>query len=175
VRYHGTITDYTTASITRAILEGYLRLAGGGEVNRINVTKYAQNLGLEFSETKMSEPSDYSELIEIELSAGAEKTTVAATFFGVTPRIVRFNGSVIESATEGVLFFMENKDRPGIVGWIGTLMGRYQVNIANMALSRSEQGGRALTILQLDSVPSDEALAEVKSEADIYSVRLAKL
>ncbi len=175
VRYHGPITEFTTAPVTRAILEGLLRPAAGPEVNQINVTKFAHSLGLTYSETKLSGDCDFSELVEVELAAQDETVSVAATFFGHHPRIVRFNGGSIESGTDGVLFFLENKDRPGIVGWIGTLLGKHQVNIANMALSRTAQGGRALTILQLDSVPPDAAMDEVRKEADIFSVRLARL
>jgi D-3-phosphoglycerate dehydrogenase len=175
VRYHGPLTEYTTAPVTRAILEGFLMTAAGSEINQINVTKFAETLGLTYRETKRNEPCDYSELIEVEVTAGAETVSVAGTFFGHTPRIVRFNGGTIESSLEGVLFFFENRDRPGVVGWLGTLLGRHNVNIANMALSRTEPGGRALTILQLDTVPPDAALAEIRAEKDIYSVRLAQL
>ena len=59
----------------------------------------------------------------------------------------------MEIVPEGVLFLMNNKDRPGIVGYIGTLMGKHNVNIANMSLSRDAAGGKALTVLNLDSVP----------------------
>ena len=175
IRYHGPITEYTTAPVTRAILEGFLKQAAGNEMNQINVTKFAQTLGLQFSESKLREECDYAELVEVEAKAGEEIVSVAATFFGHNPRLVRFNGGAIESGTDGVLFFMENKDRPGIVGWIGTLMGKYKVNIANMALSRNKQGGRALTILQLDSTPPEEALKEICQEKDIFSIKLATL
>ena len=54
----------------------------------------------------------------------------------------------------GVLFIMSNKDRPGIVGWIGTTMGKHGVNIASMSLGRDKEGGQALTVLNLDSPPA---------------------
>ncbi len=175
VAYHGPITERSTAPVTRAILEGFLRQAAGPEMNQVNVTKYARNLGLDYSETKMGEGCDYNELVEVSVRAGEAKASASATFFGVVPRIVRLNGMPVESSTEGVLFLMENRDRPGIVGWIGTVMGNHKVNIANMTLARSAPGGRALTVLQLDSPPSEAALAEIRAEPDIYSVKLAQL
>ena len=70
---------------------------------------------------------------------------------------------------------MHNKDRPGIVGYIGTLMGKYKINIANMSLNRDTAGGNALTVLNLDSVPSADLLAEIQKDTDISNVRVAKL
>jgi D-3-phosphoglycerate dehydrogenase len=70
---------------------------------------------------------------------------------------------------------MTNKDRPGIVGYIGTLMGQYKINIANMSLSRDNKGGHALTVLNLDSVPPPELLAEVQQDPDISRVRVVQL
>jgi D-3-phosphoglycerate dehydrogenase len=70
---------------------------------------------------------------------------------------------------------MSNKDRPGIVGHIGTLMGRHGVNIAGMSLSRQQAGGTALTVLNLDSVPSAELLSDIQKDPDISNVRIAKL
>ncbi len=81
---------------------------------------------------------------------------MAGTFFGTTPRIVKINGRHVEAKPEGVLFLLENRDRPGIVGHVGTLMGKHDVNIASMSLSRNEAGGSALTVLNLDSVPRPE-------------------
>jgi len=108
-------------------------------------------------------------------TAGDEEVSAAGTFFAGHPRLVRFNGLSVEANTEGVLFFLENRDRPGIVGWIGTILGRHRVNIANMSLCRSERGGMALTVLQLDSAPPEPAMEEIRKEQDVASVRLARL
>jgi D-3-phosphoglycerate dehydrogenase len=70
---------------------------------------------------------------------------------------------------------MSNKDRPGIVGWIGTIMGKHGVNIASMSLGRDKEGGQALTVLNLDSPPSDALLAEIRKDKDIFDVKVAKL
>ena len=101
--------------------------------------------------------------------------SVAGTFFGPTPRIVKINGRHVEAKPEGVLFLFENRDRPGIVGHVGTLFGRHGVNIAGMSLSRNEEGGSALTVLNLDSIPSDELIKELLSNDDIYSATTVKL
>jgi D-3-phosphoglycerate dehydrogenase len=88
---------------------------------------------------------------------------------------VRLLSHPVEIVPDGVLFLMNNKDRPGIVGHIGTLMSKHKVNIANMSLSRDKAGGQALTVLNLDSVPPQELLAELQKDPDISNIRVVKL
>jgi D-3-phosphoglycerate dehydrogenase len=86
---------------------------------------------------------------------------------------------VFSQATEivpfGVVMLLNNKDRPGIVGYLGTLMARHKVNIASMSLSRDTAGGHALTVLNLDSVPPPELLEEIQKDPDISNVKVVKL
>jgi D-3-phosphoglycerate dehydrogenase len=81
----------------------------------------------------------------------------------------------VEAVPTGVLFIMRNVDRPGVVGWIGTIMGKHGINIAGMSLGRDKVGGQALTVLNLDSAPSETVLAEIKADKDILDVKVAKL
>ncbi|MES2308535.1 MAG: phosphoglycerate dehydrogenase [Verrucomicrobiota bacterium] len=175
INYSGTVSEYDTTSITRAILKGVLRYAGGNDVNDVNAPIYAKNLGLTFKETKVSEPGDYTELIKVEVVSGDEKHTVSATFYGPRPRIVEIDGYLLEAIPEGNLFIMQNVDRPGIVGWIGTLLGNHKVNIANMSLSRAEPGSAALSVLNLDTAPSEATLKEILADKDIRWVKVVSL
>ena len=84
-------------------------------------------------------------------------------------------GQPVEIVPEGILLLMNNKDRPGIVGHLGTLMARHNVNIASMSLNRDIAGGQALTVLNLDSVPPPSVLAEIQNDPDISNVRVVKL
>jgi D-3-phosphoglycerate dehydrogenase len=87
--------------------------------------------------------------------------------------MVRLNDVPVEAVPSGVLFIMKNKDRPGMVGWIGTLMGKHHVNIAQMSLGRDKPGGTALTILNLDSEPPAELIKTALAEKDILDVKVA--
>jgi len=109
--------------------------------------------------------------------SGDEKISAAGSVFGAKnlPRIVRLFSQTVEIVPEGVIFLMNNKDRPGIVGYIGTLMGKHHVNIAGMSLNRDALGGKALTVLNLDSVPPSELLAELEKDPDISNVKVVKL
>jgi D-3-phosphoglycerate dehydrogenase len=73
------------------------------------------------------------------------------------------------------LLVLENTDRPGMVGRIGTLLGAHGVNIATMSLSRNQAGGRALTVLNLDTAPLPELLAEIGASDDIQSAQVVEL
>ena len=73
------------------------------------------------------------------------------------------------------MLLVKNADRPGIVGLLGTVLGKHGINIANMSLSRKTVGGYALTVLSLDSVPPAELLAEIQKDPDISNVRVVKL
>jgi D-3-phosphoglycerate dehydrogenase len=152
-------------------------MAGGKEVNQVNVRAHATALGLEVQEIKSSEETDFNEWLHVAAFSGGEKISAGGSVFGAksSPRIVRLNGQPVEIVPEGVLFLMNNKDRPGIVGHIGTLMGKYNVNIASMSLGRDKVGGRALTVLNLDSVPPQQLIDEIQKDSDISNIRIAKL
>jgi D-3-phosphoglycerate dehydrogenase / 2-oxoglutarate reductase len=177
ITYGGKATEMPGDPITRSILKGFLGGAGGREVNQVNVRTRAESLGLLVEEIKSSEETDFNEWLHVTAHANGERSSVGGTFFGAQyqPRIVRINEMPVEANASGVLFFLVNKDRPGIVGYIGTLMGKYHVNIANMSLSRDSQGGHALTVLNLDSEPPPALLEEMRKDPDITHVRVISL
>jgi D-3-phosphoglycerate dehydrogenase len=177
VTYGGRAAEVPGDPITRSVLKGFLASAGGNEVNQVNVRTLAHSLGLLVEEIKSNEETDYSEWLHVAVFSGEQKVSAGGTFFGKKnePRIVRVNGQTVEIVPSGVLFLMNNRDRPGIVGYIGTMMGKHQVNIASMSLSRENVGGKALTVLNLDSVPPQTLLDEIQKDPDISNVRVVKL
>ena len=175
VVYSGKARDLDTTPITRSVLKGFLTQISGNEVNEINAPGLAQNLGLQVVESRVSDSAEFSDLIEVIAEDSGSKASAAGTFFGPKPRVVVVNGRHIEAQPEGVLLLLENKDRPGIVGHIGTLLGKHQVNIASMSLGRDQAGGTALTVLNLDSAPDEKVMKELLGDKDIVSARILKL
>jgi D-3-phosphoglycerate dehydrogenase len=177
VTYGGKATEVPNDPITRFVLKGFLESAGGQDVNQVNVRTLATALGLRVEEIKSNEETDFTEWLHLAVYSGEQKISAGGTLYGSRrqPRIVRVNSHPVEIVPEGVLFFMTNKDRPGIVGYLGTLMGRHNVNIASMSLSRDIAGGHALTVLNLDSVPPPEMLAEAQKDPDISNVKVVRL
>jgi D-3-phosphoglycerate dehydrogenase len=175
INYSGKVNEVDTAAITRSVLKGFLQKAGGIEVNEVNAPAYAESLGLKITETRLSAVGDYTDLLELSVAAEGKTVSVAGAFFGATPRIVSVNSRPVEARPQGVVLVLENTDRPGIVGRIGTLMGDHGVNIATMSLSRNEAGGTALTVLNLDTVPDDEVLAQIRGNEDIKAAQIIQL
>jgi D-3-phosphoglycerate dehydrogenase len=175
INYSGKVNEVDTTAITRSILKGFLRVAGGEEINEVNAPTFAETLGLTVTESRLSAPGDYTDLLELTADAEGKTLSVAGAFFGATPRIVSINSRPVEARPHGVVLVLENTDRPGIVGRIGTLLGQHGVNIATMSLSRNQAGGRALTVLNLDTAPSAELLTEIAASEDIQGAQVVEL
>lgn len=177
ITYGGKATEMPTDPITRAVLVGFLQSPGGQDVNQVNVRALANTLGLLIEEVKSNEETDYNEWLHVAAYSDGQRTSAGGTVLGKKhqPRIVRLLGQTVEIVPEGVLLLLNNKDRPGIVGRLGTLVAKHALNIASMSLHRDTAGGQALTVLNLDSVPPAALLKEVEGDADISNVRVVKL
>ncbi len=175
INYSGKVNEVDTTAITRAVLKGFLQTAGGSEVNEVNAPAFAEALGLKVSESRLSAPGDYTDMLELSAVGEGKTVSVGGAFFGATPRIVSINSRSVEARTHGVVLVLENTDRPGMVGRIGTLLGEHGVNIATMSLSRNQAGGTALTVLNLDTAPSEALLNEIRASEDIRSAQVIQL
>ena len=175
INYSGKVNELDTGPITRAVLKGFLESAGGADINEVNAPTFAESLGLKVTEARVSAPGDYADLVELSADAEGKVVSVGGAFFGATPRIVSVNSRPVEARPHGVILILENTDRPGIVGRLGTLLGEHNVNIATMSLSRNQAGGTALTVLNLDNAPSEELLQEIRGSDDIHSAQVIEL
>ena len=175
VNYSGKVNEVDTTAITRSVLKGFLQGAGGPDVNEVNAPAFAESLGLKVTESRLSALGDYTDLLELSALAEGKTVSVGGAFFGATPRIVSINSRPVEARPHGVVLVLENTDRPGMIGRIGTLLGNHGVNIATMSLSRNQAGGTALTVLNLDTAPGEEVLAAIRASEDIHSAQVIKL
>jgi D-3-phosphoglycerate dehydrogenase / 2-oxoglutarate reductase len=164
--------------VTRAVIQGFLSKSSVKDLNNINVRSVASTLGLTVEEKRSSEPVTFNEWLHVQAFQGENKVVSAGgTFFGSpnNPRIVRLFSQPVEIVPNGVLLLLNNNDRPGIVGHVGTLLGKHKVNIASMSLSRDTIGGQALTVLGLDSLPPQELLNELEKDPAITKVKVVNL
>jgi D-3-phosphoglycerate dehydrogenase / 2-oxoglutarate reductase len=175
INYSGKVNEVDTTAITRSILKGFLQTAGGSEVNEVNAPSFAEALGLKVSESRLSAPGDYTDMLELSTAGEGKTVSVGGAFFGATPRIISINSRPVEARPHGVVLVLENTDRPGMVGRVGTMLGGHGVNIATMSLSRNQAGGTALTVLNLDTAPGEELLKEICASEDILSAQVIRL
>ena len=175
INYTGKVSEVETIPVTRSVLKGLLSQATDVAINEVNAPSTAKDFGLKVTESKRVEGGDFTDLITVEATKGTLRFEAAATIVGVRPRIVRLNGHNLEASPEGVLMIVENKDCPGMVGWIGTLLAKHKINIASMSLSRGATGNNALSVLNLDSMPSADLIKEIETDSGILSVQVARL
>jgi len=174
ITYWGKIVDLDTNSVTRAIQRGFLRKISGDSVNYVNAPVALKRLGVKSQVVKSTDDVDYTDLISVEaVAADGSVHGVKGTLVGKTgkPRIVEINNLEVEVEAQGKLLALENHDEPGMIGFVGMLMAKDGVNIANMSLSRQVPGHTALMVINLDSEPSEAAREELKSHP---AIKLAK-
>ena len=127
---------------------------------------------------KSTDDSGYTDLIQVEAVAADGKIhSAAGTLSGKNnePRIVNINGREVEVFAGGKLLVLENLDQPGMVGQVGTILGRDKVNIADMSLSRLTPGGTAYMVVRVDSEPSEAARQEIKGHPAIKMAKFVQL
>jgi D-3-phosphoglycerate dehydrogenase len=177
ISYAGKIVDIDSNAITRSVERGFLRRISE-DVNTVNAPFVLQRLGIQADVLKSNTACDYAELITVEaITASGESFSAAGTLIGKTnePRIVGINDREVEVAAEGKLLVLENVDQPGMVGAVGTLLGKDKVNIADMSLSRLTPGGTAYMVVRVDNEPSEAARQEIKSHPAIKNAKFIQL
>mgnify|MGYP001593055675 FL=1 len=178
ITYWGGMIDFDTIPLTRAVQKGWLNgIAGDEGVNDVNAPYKIKALGIKVETTKSSSSADYNELIEVRtIDSNGKEQSVRGTIIGknADPRIVEVDGEAIEARPVDTLLVVRNLDKPGIVGKVGSILGQFGVNIANMSLSRSEGSESALTILELDEEPAPEAIEQLVADADIQEARVSR-
>jgi D-3-phosphoglycerate dehydrogenase len=126
-------------------------------------------------ELRKESAGEFSSLITVATSFNNSGVSVAGTVVANAPKIVKIDGFDVEATPEGYLLVCHNDDRPGIMGHIGTILGKASVNIASMTLGRREKGGPAITVLNLDQEISEQTINEIGKFSGIRSTRLVKL
>jgi len=176
IKYVGEITGYDTSALTIAVMKGMLTPILQETVNFVNAPMIARERGIKISETKTAEIENFANLISVEIETDKTKLSVDGTLFTkADSKIVRVGSFYVEAAPSGYMLVISNKDVPGIIGQIGTLMGKNKINIAGMSFGREKEGGKAISVLNVDSVVPKEILAQIKSAENIYDVKLVKL
>jgi D-3-phosphoglycerate dehydrogenase / 2-oxoglutarate reductase len=173
IRYSGEVSEmnlnYLSSVIVRSLLVPVLREG----VNLVNAMHVAKQRGIRMLETRVPAPENFTNLIVIELKTDIETHRVSGTVFtDKLPRIVEIDGYPLEVVPRGNMVFFTNNDQPGVIGAIGTVLGKSKVNIAGMHLGREREGGKALALLLVDSVVEKEVIDQLRQMPNILSAKI---
>ena len=176
IQYSGKAAEGRTGLLTASALAGLLSSSLGESVNLVNAPMAAKERGLRVMETTASQSEDYTALIRRKVATARGEATLAGAIFGKRePRIVEIDGIGIEAIPRGHMLVFWNWDRPGLVGSIGTTLGKHQINIGQLQFGREGPGGKAVTMVNVDTPASDEALAALRKLPNVISVTQAYL
>lgn len=174
--YKGDVATRSTKLITAAFIAGLLERRLQEGVNIVNAELMARERGIDVSENTNPKAGDFTTLIKAEVTTDKKTYTAAGTLFGNQfLRLVQLGPHHLDTYLDGLMLLFTHRDVPGLIGYVGTIFGKHNVNIAQMRVGRDKQGGEAIAVLNLDTTPSDEALAEVRKHKDIQSVCLVEL
>jgi D-3-phosphoglycerate dehydrogenase len=168
VRYYGDLAGQHPL-IVNAALVGLFRAILSNAVTPVNARSVAAARGIDIVESSSTRARDFRSLLSVKLTTDSGDRWAEGTVSERRPRLVRLDGVHIEAPLGGALLLIKNHDQPGVIGDVGTILGRYAINIANVALGRGERG--AVGVFALDEA-SDRASASVLAE--LRTVRAIK-
>jgi len=176
IRYVGDLIKYDLSPFTVSIMKGMLTPILQETVNFVNALVIAKERGISIIESKTAEVQDFASLIWVEVETDKAKSSIAGTLFTkVDPRIVKINEFYVDCVPEGNMLVVLNKDVPGIIGQIGTMLGNARINIAGMSFGREAKGGKAITVLNVDCEVPQKVLEEIRKSKNIQEARLVRL
>jgi D-3-phosphoglycerate dehydrogenase len=182
VRYYGALADSRAAEIlASSAAAGVLRPILSGGVSIVNARAAARERGIEIVESRSTRARHYTSLVSVKLhTSEGERWAEGTVFEPNSPRLVSVRGINVEAPLAGTLLIICNDDQPGVIGEVGTILGRLGVNIANFALGRNETG--AMGVVNVDEEASKagaleaalEAIRKIAAVRDAWLVRLSQ-
>ena len=145
-------------------------------INYMNALLIAKTRGIEVTESKTTEIMDFANAIAVTVETSKGKNLVMGSLFTKTdPRIIRINNFYVDLVPKGHLIYISNRDLPGVVGDIGTILGKNSINIAGMTFGRIKPGGDAITVLNIDSEPKADVVKKLCKANNINDIKIMKL
>jgi D-3-phosphoglycerate dehydrogenase len=178
IRYYGPLVGTNTELLASSVVAGVLRPMLSGTVTVVNARSLAGERGIEIVETRSSRPRDFTNLLSVKLHTTDGERWVEGTVFAPDrPRLLLVDGVDVEAPLEHTLVLITNDDQPGVIGEVGTILGRHRINIANFALGR--RAGGAVGVVNVDADAQDarlgsaiEELRQVRAIRDVKVVRV---
>ncbi len=175
INYSGEITKYDLSPVTMALAKGVLEPILKETVNFVNAVSLLKERGIKLRESKSAQEGEFVNLIQLEIKTDKEVKKVFGTLSSnKQPRIVKIDDYYLELYPIGEMVFIRNWDKPGLIGNLGTLMGKNGINIAAMTFGRDQQGGKAISVLNVDSQVSPEIQDKIRVLENILTVKVIR-
>ncbi|MFH0826406.1 MAG: phosphoglycerate dehydrogenase [Candidatus Omnitrophota bacterium] len=176
ISYSGDFIQHDLTAVTLALVKGVLSPILQETVNFINAVALAKERGIKINESKTSQEGEFVTLIQLEVKTDKETRKISGTLASnKQPRIVKIDGCYVEMMPLGEVVFIQNWDKPGIIGNLGSLLGKHNINIASMTFGREKPGAKAISVLNVDSPVSAEIADKIKKLENILAVKVIKL
>lgn len=176
INYQGEISEYDTNTLKAIILGSLLDRLTEERVNLVNANLIAAKRGIKISEQKEADCDNYANLITLNVNTTAGSVTVSGTVMRGETHIVQVDDYWIDIVpTGGYFLFCDHTDRPGLIGSVGMITGKADINISYMHLSRQQQRGKALMILALDEPIDEELRQQILKLPEVSTAKLVKL
>lgn len=175
IRYYGNLADTKTDLIGNAVLVGLFKPILS-TVSSVNARAVAENRGIEIIESQSSRQRNFTRLLSVKLhTSEGERWVEGALFDSSVPRLVLVNGAAVEAPLDGAMIVLSNTDQPGVIGDVGTILGKHGVNIATFALGRNKDQAVGVVNIDEGQTPSEEAISEIQNLAAVKEVRLVRV
>ncbi|MFH1665295.1 MAG: phosphoglycerate dehydrogenase [Candidatus Omnitrophota bacterium] len=176
VDYIGEVADMNVSVITRALLKGVFNHILEEQVNYVNSLMIARERGINVIEKKTSKITDFKNLISVEFDTGSNKHFIMGTLFANNEaRVIKMDKYYVEAIPDGYMLVVSNRDVPGVVGTLGTLLGKHGINIAEMSFGRDKKTGEAISLLNVDSEVPAAIIKKLKRVKDINDVKQVRV
>ncbi len=176
VEAHGDVVGGLVRAIGAGLLKGLIESRSATPVNYINAPTLAHELGITTTQTVGLNDLDYPNLVACRaIWDGGERMLAGVLFGGSEPRVVQVDNYRLEARPEGIVLVMLNKDVPGVIGQVGTLLADHGVNIGEWRLGRNKPGGEAVSFINLDSEPSEAVLEGLRQISAVTQAKVVRL
>lgn len=176
IEYNGEVADLDIRPINAAVLKGLLAPVLDVPMNAVNAPFLAKERGVTLVEIKNRDPKTFSSSVQVSFRVGDKKRVIeGAVFGGKIVRLVRLDDFYLEAVPAGHILVLHNRDVPGVVGRLGTFLGKHGINIAGLVLGRMSAGGEAISFFHVDSALDSDQLEELRNLQDITGAQMVKL
>ena len=177
VRYAGGAGEEALPLLAASALVGLLAtIVGRGNVNFVNASHLAKARGLEVRRTRLGPNPAFAEFVELSTSGRGREVRVAGALLGDGhPRIVRIGEYHVDVVPEGTLVVLRNRDVPGVIGRVGTLLGNAGINIGEYHQARLAAGGEAIAAISVDGRLESDVVARLRALPEVIDARQAQL